>query len=247
MMKQKTSKTPTADESAKILTAHLKLHDPFFFVRYGDGALECIYDEGYSIAGTCDGEVYTRDLGLALLAAWARLEASSGPVYAGDWQSASFGGGSGHNREEERWAALTDGSPFIWVHFEALLLMRESPELIDFYRTVRGDPRRKVYIGPLKNRNAAAFLGARHVVTPMVPDLINQVPAVVEILERHDFEVCLYGAGMAGNVIAVESWARHPDRTYISLGSALDPLFGAKTRTQQLPRARLERLFREML
>jgi hypothetical protein len=33
---------------------------------------------------------------------------------------------------------------------------------------------------------------------------------------------------MAGNVIAVESWARHPDRTYISLGSALDPLFGAE-------------------
>lgn len=239
--------TPTADESAELLTAHIRLQDPFFFIRYGDGALECIYDEPRGPGRTCDGELYSRALGLELLNAWCRLESGRGTVFAGDWQSATFGRGSGHNREEQRWLALTSLAPFKWIHFEALLLMRESAALVDFYRAVRADPRRKLYLGPGKNAAAAQFLGAEHLFTPMVPNLYLQLPALQEELERRDFDVLLYGAGMAGNVAAVESWSRHKDRTYISLGSALDPLFSAKSRTQQLPKHKLVAMFKEML
>lgn len=240
------TRTPTADESAATLTQHLRQKIPFFFIRLGDGAIECIHEHDRK-RHTCDGEVYSPELGRDLLGAWDALTAGGTKVFAGDWQSASFGGFSGHNREAERWDELTTGRPFEWLHFEALLLMRESKALVDFYRAIREDRRRKVYMGPAKNAGAARFLRAYHHVTGMVPDLITQRERLVAGLDAFEAEVVLYGAGMAGNVVAVDHWGRHPDRTYISLGSALDPLFGHKTRSQQLPAATLRRMFKGML
>jgi len=237
--------TPTADESAVILTQHIREKIPFFFIRYGDGALECIFDPGKR--QTCDGEIYSEELAAAILDAWGRLAASQTLVLGGSWQSASFGNGSGNNRDVERWQALTNNVFFTWIHFEALLLMRESAALVDFYRAIREDKRRKVYMGPAKNAGAARFLRAYHHVTPMVPDLITQRERLVAGLEAFEPEVVLYGAGMAGNVVAVDHWERHPGGAYISLGSALDPLFGHKSRSQQLPAAVLRKMFRGML
>jgi len=233
-----------ADESAMVLANFLVQQRPYFYVRYGDGAIECVWDREKK-RGTCDGEIYTHDLAAALLRAWVALEKSPYTVFAGDWQSASFGGKTGTNRESERWAKLTENSPFTWVHFEALLLMRKSQALVDFYRAVQSDPRPKVYLGP--HEGAARWLGARHVRTPMIADLHRHSARIVEQLEAQPFEVCLFGAGMAGQVAAIESWGNGPERTYISLGSAMDPLFGRKTRTQQLSRAALEIMFQGML
>jgi hypothetical protein len=239
------SKTPSADASAAILIDYLKRAEPFFFVRYGDGALECIYDGD---GRTCDGEIYTPELGRALLDTWARLASAETKVFAGDWQSASFGNGSGNNREAERWEALAIGARVEWIHFETLLLMRESASLVELYRTIRHDRRRKIYIGPEKNAGAARFLQARHMVTPMIPNLYDKLEPLGRALDAFEpFEVVLYGAGMAGNVLAVDSWEKHRDRTYISLGSALDPLFGHKSRSQQLPSVLIRRMFRGML
>jgi hypothetical protein len=238
-----TTTTPTADESALILIDYLKRREPFFFIRYGDGALECIFDA--SKRKTCDGEVYTDELGRALMIAWARLSGSEATVFAGDWQSASFGGGSGNNYELDRWKALSDNVPFRWIHFEALLLMRESAALVDFYRTVRADRRRKVYMGP--HAAAARLLRAFHLPTPMVPNLLEQREKLVAGLDAFEPEVVLFGAGMAGHVVAVDSWERDRSRTFISLGSALDPLFGNKSRSQQLGAAVLRKMFRGML
>lgn len=240
------TKTPTADQSAAILADHLRRREPFFFIRYGDGATECIFDPKKH-RHTCDGEFYTEDLGKMLLLTWRKLANGRETVFAGDWQSASFGGKTGNNRELERWHALTSNVPFRWLHFEALLLMRESTELVNFYRAVREDRRRKVYMGPQRNAGAARFLGAFHLVTPMIPDLIHRRLNMVASLEAFSPEIVLYGAGLAGNVIAVDHWERHPDHTCISLGSALDPLFGPRTRTQQLPPQVLKRMFRGML
>lgn len=236
---------PTADESAALLTEQLTSRRPFFYVRYGDGAIECMWKPGSR--HTCDGEMYSPDLAAALGDAWGDLiaEALAGAtVFAGDWQSASFGNGSGHNPELDHWKKLIAGAPFRWLHFEALLLMRESQALVDFYKAVRWDRRRKVYMGPIKNSGAARFLRANHMVTPMAPDLIAQREKLGAQLDAYEAEVVLYGAGMAGNVVAVDAWKRNTDRTYISLGSALDPLFSGRSRSQQLPAHVLRQMFR---
>ncbi len=67
-MLQVASLTPTQDESVQIMNVLLKHNHPFFFLRYGDGALECIHGLGRGY--TCDGEVYTTDLSKALQHSW---------------------------------------------------------------------------------------------------------------------------------------------------------------------------------
>jgi hypothetical protein len=124
--------------------------------------------------------------------------------------------------------------------------MRTSPALVEFYRAVKIDPRRKVLMAPLCMRPAAVALGARHVVTPM-HDLFAGRGGVEKDLTREDFDVLLYGAGMAGHIPAVNAWRQRPGRTCINIGSALDPLYRGHTRRQQLSPVVAARLFRGVL
>lgn len=241
----------SADQSASLLTSMLVAREPFFFVRYGDGALECMAGRS---GMTCDKEQYSLTLGAQLLMAWESLmSATMRPgqtpqVYVGDWLSASFDRASEHARYAQHYAELVADAKPEFVHFEALLLMRESPQLVNFYRTVKEDSRKKLYMGPAENAGAAKMLGAEHLVTPM-QNLYGHVDRLAaDLVDIRDFEVLLYGAGMAGNIPAVKCWEANPERTYINLGSALDPLFGrGKSRRQQIPVERAKKLFKELL
>jgi hypothetical protein len=236
------TRTPTADESAVILRNKLESHEPFFYLRFGDGFLECVHGLGYC-GYTCDGERYSRALGAALLDAWNTVTASDRAL-VGDWQSATFNGQRSGAYERE-WDALVGGRDLNFVHFEALLL-RESVEVVEFYRAVKNDPRRKVYLGPESHADGAHMLGARHVVTPM-ESLFESVDSIKAELLKTDFEVLLYGAGMAGAVAAASCFRWYPDRTYIHIGSALDPLYRGRTRSNQLPRKAARRLMKGIL
>ena len=57
------------DQSAALLSRRIRHRMPFFFVRYGDGAIECINGKK---GRTCDFEEYSSELGSDLLAAWRR-------------------------------------------------------------------------------------------------------------------------------------------------------------------------------
>lgn len=236
--------TRSADESAAFLAGKLRAQEPFFFVRYGDGALECMM---HHRGMTCDREFYTEKLAAELWTAWQVLSRGQN-VFVGDWLSASFDAGSLHARYEWDYAKLLGKWKPEFLHFEALLLMRESAELVDFYRAVKEDPRKKLYMGPVECRGAAAMLGAEHLVTPM-HDLLGHVDRLTKELEQREFDVLLYGAGMAGNIPAVRNWWKHQQhRTYINLGSAMDVLFMRhKTRRQQISPERARVLFKELL
>lgn len=236
--------TLTADETAILLTRRLRQHAPFFYVRYGDGALECIH-KGAGV--TCDGERYSPELGHALLDAWVTILGLP-EVYIGDWATASFEAGdrTRYTAEYEALIAMGGGERCQRVHFEALLLMRESEALADFYRAVARDSRQKLYMGPAECRGAAKMLGADHLVTPMA-DLYADTPRLTNELMGRQFDVLLYGAGMAGSIPAAQCAAVHPERTYINLGSAMDPLFRRQTRRQQLTPARARRLLQDLL
>jgi hypothetical protein len=232
----------SADESAALLAGKLRRQEPFFFLRYGDGAIECIAGRD---GMTCDRETYSPELGANLLAAW-RAVIGAPDVYIGDWLSASFETSNEASRYAEQYAELIGDAKPNFLHFEALLLMRESAELVDFYRAVKQDRRVKVFMGPQECAGAAKMMGARHLVTPM-RDLNVWIPSITERLFSRPFDVLLYGAGMAGNVAAVNVWRLHPERTYINLGSAMDPLFRGRTRRQQISPQQARQLFRELL
>lgn len=235
---------PSADESAAILAGLIRDRKPFFFVRFGDGAIECLAGKQ---GMTRDGERYSPQLAGGLRLAWQSLMRGKN-VYVGDWLSASFDASSEHARYADQYAALIgDGQP-VYLHFEALLLMRESPVLREFYRAVKQDPRKKLYMGPAENAGAAKLLGAEHLITPMTDLYSHCEKWLTDALLTRDFDVLLYGAGMAGNIPVVHCWEKHPERTFINLGSGLDPLFmNRKTRRQQIHPASARRFLAELL
>lgn len=245
-----------ADESVQHLMRLYHGRSPFFFVRYGDGALECLaqltVDGAKHAERTCDGERYSRPLALDLDAAWKTLMVNQPwkPVIIGDWMSASFERDTEKTRYAEEYSELLAScdlqQQMNFVHFEALLLMRESRKLVDFYREVKKDSRRKLFMGPRENAAAATMLDADFLETPM-QDLHAHVTRLTWELEACEFDVLLYGCGLAGNIPAVRSWVKHPDRTYVNLGSAMDPLFRGPSRRRQLSQVKARTLFRELL
>lgn len=232
----------TADESAACLTDQIIRAIPFYYIRYGDGALECIAGRH---GGTCDGEIYSDRLAVDLLLSWRLLMRQYGQlVFAGDWQSASHTSES--TRYAQEWEALADGHEPVWINFEALLLNRRSKPLLDLYRAVRKDTRAKLYMGPAGNAGAAKMLDAEHLVTPMGLDT-DWADRTAEELSRRQFDVLLYGAGLRGNIPVIRCWEQHPERTYVHLGSALDPLFRGRSRSQQISPKQAREFFHELL
>lgn len=223
------------DQSAATLAASLSARLPFYFIKLGDAAVEIM--NGYGKA-TCDGELYTEDLRRGLRAAWNALGKMSGSgsvLYVGDWSTASFSGAKDKSRYASEYDGMMAGSRGVFLHFECLLLMRESPELLGFYRAVRDDPRRKLLLGPVAWAPMARLLGCDFLGLPVMPNLYDIHTQIAAELKSRDFEVLLYGAGTAGHVSVIDCWIEHPGRTYINLGSALDPATSmGRTRKQQI-------------
>jgi hypothetical protein len=236
--------TLSADESALFLAGKLRRQEPFSFWRFGDGFLECVAGKK---GGTCDGEQYDPALAEKLWSCWLSIvgQTNGAPAYLGDWRSASFAGARDPARYSDQYAAMIEDAgleSWQFLHFEALLLMRETPALIDFYRAVKEDKRRKLFMGPLSNSGVASLLGASCLATPLTGVHLD-VDELTLYLLTSDFDILLFGAGMAGNIPAVRCWEQHPERTYINLGSALDPLGRGTSRKQQISPERARHLF----
>ncbi len=224
--------TPDADESAAMLMRDIESRTPFYFIKLGDGAIECV--NGYG-TGTCDGEQYTPKLGAALMTSWKRL-GTHDRLYVGDWMTAAFD----ERTEWTRYAAeygdlMAHASSPRLIMFDALLLMRETAALLGFYRAVRNDARHKLLLGPVAWQPLADLLRCEFLALPMMPNLIDIAPQIAAELKRRGFDILLYGAGLAGHVAVIDCWLAHPTRTYVNVGSALDPACSrGRTRTQQL-------------
>lgn len=217
------------------MTSLIREQKPFVYIRYGDGAFECIKN---TRGQTADGEHYSLPLAIALQSAWYKLcVPSPNPVFIGDWLSATFQ--EGDRVYEKEWIALRDmaircGAKLL--HWESLLFHRLNPvDLMRFYSAIQEDTRDKLLIAPVEMAPAAKQLGMMHLVTPM-DGLFPKIDEIEKQLDELDFKVCLFGAGMAVNVPILKHWSRHRDRTFVAIGSALDPIFRRKSRTQQIPK-----------
>lgn len=233
----------TADESADFLRLALKAHIPFFFTKYGDGALELLNGLG---SRTCDHERYTPELRDALEDSWQRLQGFE-HLYLGDWLSARFDE-EGTGRYEDLYAMFTAGCGPVWLNYSALLLDRETPELRSFYRALKEDTRRKVLMGPREWAQAKRFLGADiHIVTPM-GGVFPHIDQLREQIFKAEPEILLYGAGMAGTIPVIDHWWENSgDVTYINLGSALDAIYRGPSRKQALPQIKARHLMKGLL
>jgi hypothetical protein len=240
----KKTSVPSADSSALHLAAQLKEKTPFLFMRFGDGAIECMRRKG---GQTADGEVYSEDLACDLTKAWIRACSLgvSREVYIGDWLSADFR--PEDQRYEKEWRglrAIAESHKCSFLHFEALLFHRRQAEsLMSFYRAVQTDDRRKLLVAPADMAKAAHTLGCSHLMTPM-SNLHQQVDWLEDELRTRAYDVCIYGAGMAVHIPVVNVWKDFPQKTFVNIGSSLDPVCrGRRTRNQQIEVAEARELF----
>ncbi len=211
------------------MAAHLRACDPFSFWRFGDGALECMAGKR---GKTCDGEQYSADLSSVLNRVRLDMQRWTRPnTYLGDWLTATFRNHLPTHAEE--WSGFLGTWRPSMLAWESLLLMRATPAIQDFYVAARADGRRKLYMGaPWACTVAQERLGMRVLVLP-TRDLWDCTAAISGQLDASDFDVLYFGGGMAGMCCAARHWLKHPERSYVHLGSALDPC-SRRTRSQQL-------------
>lgn len=226
-----------SNDGARIIARRIRERRPTFYVRIGDGAVECILGRSRA-PHTCDRELYTPELGKQLKHAIELLKSGGNDVLWGDWRHAN---GGSHPTYVEEWWNLIDGEHRLLVDYEALLLMREDDDaLVEAYSEIRWSyPGRKLYIGR-DAPQAAQMLDCRFIHMQMVPEI--DIGKLQELIGRHDPDMVLFGAGMGGLVAVVNYWAQHRDVTCIHLGSALDPLYHPLTRAGQLSQAKARKL-----
>lgn len=238
-------RTPSADESAVILTNKLKAHEPFVFTKFGDGDLYWMSETPVPIAG---GETYRPGIAAELRQA-ARTLARLPHVYFGDQMTC--GSGPYLQGEQYWYIKWAQGEPLPikdsrWLHFECLLIHRLSPELLEFYRVLKERSSHTVFCGGSHLRMAMMLLGTAYCSTDVNNAHCNYAETI-NILTTPPWDILLLSAGRASKMIAAALASKFSDRTIIELGSALDPLFVGRTRSEQVEPGEAREFFRGLL
>lgn len=256
------------EESTSFLTKKLQNQEPFVFVKFGDGDLYWMAQNPVAIAG---GETYRPGIDEELRKAADTLRRLP-YVYFGDQLTC----GSGPYLESEQTVFIKqslekNGIPFQleefsgehvsmqtivpderWLHFECLLLHRQSAELLEFYRSIKQNQRTKAFIGGWKLYGASVMLGVNNNLYSVVDDRNahaekHRIAHLSRFYTEVYWDILLLSAGRASKLIAAALAPQFPDRTIIELGSALDPLFIGRTRGEQLDPEVAREFFKELL
>lgn len=193
----------------------IKLHQPFTFVKLGDGERACMSG---ATGANCDGQPYSPALAKALISAYESL---SGKAHVVD-----FSNQKAFNMLLHR----TDNN----------LL-----EVKSFWKEIAERKSIIVFVGPERLRPVAKLLNASSFVEVPLIDAFSQVEQITGQLMKYCSQdsIFVFSAGMTSKVLIARLRARRSDITCIDAGSAFDPLFVGQTRTMQASKATLESLY----
>ena len=228
------SSTPSADESAIILTNKLKAREPFVFTKFGDGTLWWMSGKPVQSA---NGEVYRPGIDQELRKA-ADVLSGLPHAYFGDQLTCSSG--PYLEAEQERYIHAWDKCA--WLHFETFLLHRLTPELLEFYRVLKADTRPKVLVCGKHLLPATRMLGCYACI------IVDSSNAHREALHQlPSSEIVLTACGHASKILVAAEASAYKSKTFIELGSALDPLFVGRTRSEQIEPGLAREYFKGLL
>jgi hypothetical protein len=221
--------TPSADQSAKILSAKLLAGETFQYVRLGDADVPWMLNRNRGSV-TCDGEPWRPGLAADLMGAWRSL-CHSPAFLCGDLLTMEDPAAPDVQCD---FLELCHPYPDLqMLHSEALLIHRLSPALRDFYRTLRNVSRRKVFVGPVRLEAAAEFLGADFIAIHSThAHESGEMDQTLSMLEGRPVDIAIVVGGRASKLLA--GWLAVREKTVVELGSALDPLFYGRTRSAQI-------------
>ena len=113
-------------------------------------------------------------------------------------------------------------------------------KLRNFWMTVKESKRKKFFIGPKRLEGVCQMLGAELVEVPLVNafDYMRGTNLYPE-----DNDIFIFSCGMPAKVLIAATIKQNPNITCIDAGSSFDPIFIGETRTEQVDKETLKRLY----
>jgi len=238
------SRAPALPDAVALLTrfsAWIETAQPFAFSKWGDGELSFI---GSAPVPNVDGQEYSVGLSNALRHAFTFM-CEHPYSYIAKW--------------EKRFSDVRDLLVHTWQYrpnytFYDALLLREgalTPELLQFYRTLRDTRRPKVFVGPTKLAGVADLLRTDAQITVPPRNAAGDFVRLDHELRDHvrawrEPGIVLFSAGMLSKLLIHELLRFHPDATCLDLGSAFDPAFIGQTRSGQPTQAEAQDFIAEL-
>lgn len=116
-------------------------------------------------------------------------------------------------------------------------------KLSQFYKTIKASPRRKFFVGPKRLEGVCDLLGATLVEMPLVNAFDYYLEGIY--LDSQENDIFIFSCGMLAKVLIADLLKHNPNVTCIDAGSAFDPIFVGKTRTEQAEMEDLKRLYED--
>ena len=127
-----------------------------------------------------------------------------------------------------------------------LLLNRENELSIyhyNFWRSIKQSKRKKFFIGPERLSGVIKFLNIDEFVEVPIRNSFEFIPRIG--VEKD--AIYLFSAGMAAKVWIADLLKKCEEITCLDCGSAIDPIFVGRTRTNQLSQEVLKEFYKELL
>ena len=194
-------------------TKAVEAHQPFSFVKLGDGERACISG---TAGQNCDGQPYSPALARALTGAYASL---SGRVHVVDFYDQKTFNMLLHRTDSDLTAVKS------------------------FWTTVAERAGVKIFVGPARLKPVSDLLKAQFVEVPLVNAFEAFESIKRQCFEHCKRDALfIFSAGMTSKVLISQMLQLCQDITCIDAGSAFDPMV-AETRTFQVSKTVMENLY----
>jgi hypothetical protein len=201
-------------------TKKLKNKEPFCFVKRGDGEEFCMADV---VGANCDGHTYSKELGDKLKEAYDYFA-----------------------KNDNCYVPLFNDQYFFNTFLHRI--DKNNEKVSNFFKAVRDDDRKKIYVAPERLAPVATLLKADHIVVPLKNAFNDYKKILINLTEKtYDKEnpdhIILFSSGMMSKALIHELISISPNKlTCIDVGSSFDPLID-QTRTLQITKEEMLKLY----
>jgi hypothetical protein len=204
-------------EGLELFIKYLDNNTNFIFTKLGDGELFCIRGD---IGMNCDGHPYSTELSDLLYNFVVNIPKMKN-LFLAKW-------GSTDDISEYRDALLKvlDITPN-WVYYNIILPQIDNLDnilLYNFYKTIKLNKRRKIYICPERLNNSKLLLDIDIIINIPIVNSFTKYNILIDQLKAYvkSDDIILYSCGMMSKSIINELYQINENLTHIDIGSGLD-------------------------
>jgi hypothetical protein len=213
---------------------NIKNNQNFVFTKFGDGEIICmlgLYNDGDT---NCDYQKYSIHLGEKLWQA-ARYFSNKESIYIGEWNDLFC--------EKFKAELIKREINFQYAPYDSVLHIEKENinDVVNFYKTLKSKPK-KVYVCPKRLHGAKDFLDCEMVYVNE-RDAFSDYENIKSKLLNTDATIYLYSCGLMSKVLINDILQNNNNTTHIDIGSGLDNLFYDITRSYQMSKEDVMKLY----